>query len=213
MDQLLSLFPLHTVLFPGGTLPLHIFEERYKTMIGRCLAHKEPFGVVLIREGREVGGPAEAHEVGTTAIIVNALRFDDGQMFIAAEGRTRFRIRRLLQREPFLLAQVEMIEESATLDQQEKAAGLRELYERYRLAIAQATGAAQPLGDLPDDPVAMSFQISGLLQVPYSSKQQLLEAELETRIEALTVALADELRYLPPPTGTPAPIDRRWSLN
>ena len=213
MDRLLSLFPLHTVLFPGGTLPLHIFEERYKTMIGQCIANKEPFGVVLIREGHEVGGPAETHEVGTTAFVTNALRFDDGQMFIAAEGRARFRVQRMLQREPFSLAEVEMIEERVAIEQLAEAATLRELYERYRVAIAKATGAAQPLGELPDDPVALSFHLSGLLQVPHISKQELLEAELDTRIEALTLAIAEELRYLPSPSDGPAPTDRRWSLN
>ena len=66
----LPLFPLHTVLFPEATLALQIFEPRYREMIGRCLAHDEPFGVVLILDGEEVGGPAVPRKVGTEAAII-----------------------------------------------------------------------------------------------------------------------------------------------
>jgi Lon protease-like protein len=214
MDQLLALFPLQTVLFPGVMLPLNIFEERYKRMIGRCIALKEPFGVVLIREGFEVGGPAEPHEVGTTAVIKSALRFNDDQMFISAEGQTRFRIQQLIQQEPYLIASVETIDEEADVEHHAQASHLLKLYERYRAAIAHTAGPEQNLADLPRDPVDISFQLSAQLQVPYQSKQQLLEADLETRLEALIAALNDELRFLPQPTGAPPPqTERRWSLN
>ncbi len=66
----LPLFPLHSVLFPGVALPLHIFEERYRRMVARCVERGEPFGVVMIRNGREVGGgDVTLADVGTTAII------------------------------------------------------------------------------------------------------------------------------------------------
>jgi Lon protease-like protein len=65
----LPIFPLNVVLFPGMPLPLHIFEERYKSMINRCIQAGHAFGVVLIREGQEVGPPARPHDVGTTAVI------------------------------------------------------------------------------------------------------------------------------------------------
>jgi hypothetical protein len=213
MDQMLALFPLNTVLFPGGTLPLHIFEERYKQMIGRCISLKEPFGVVLIREGVEVGGQAEPYDIGTTAKITNALRLDNGQMFIAAEGALRFRIREKLQTEPYIIAAIEMLDEPVGLDHRAQAEQLHQLYERYRRAVTFTAGANHDLPDLPDDPQAVSFQLSAQLQVPNFSKQQLLEAELETRLEALIEALADELRYLPEPSDTPPSSDRRWSLN
>jgi Lon protease-like protein len=213
MDRILSLFPLHTVLFPGGMLPLHIFEERYKRMIRRCINLHEPFGVVLIRDGFEVGGSALPYDVGTTAAIKGAVRFDNGQMFISAEGQARFRIRQTLQEEPYLIALVELIEEAADDDHRVQAGYLLQLYDRYRAAMASATGLPPALVDLPGDPVALSFQLSGLLQVPHPSKQELLEAELETRLEALIAALADELRFLPPPAATPRRADWRWSLN
>ena len=65
----LPLFPLNTVLFPGMVLPLHIFEERYKLMINHCLEEERPFGVLLIREGKEVGSGAVPYQVGTTTMI------------------------------------------------------------------------------------------------------------------------------------------------
>lgn len=213
MDQLLALFPLNTVLFPGASLPLHIFEERYKQMIGRCIKLKEPFGVVLIREGEPEGEPAEPHDVGTTAFITNTLPADDGRMYIVAEGRQRFRIRQVIQTKPYLLADVEYLADDVGVEQQAQAERLHTLYENYSDAMTRATGVAQYLSDLPTDPLAISFQLSALIQVPYLSKQQLLEADLETRLEALTAALDDELRYLPPPSKTPPPLGNRWSLN
>jgi Lon protease-like protein len=65
----LRLFPLQTVLFPGMRMPLHIFEERYKLMIRECIEQDAPFGVLLIRDGAEVGAGAVPHNVGTTARI------------------------------------------------------------------------------------------------------------------------------------------------
>jgi Lon protease-like protein len=213
MEQLLALFPLHTVLFPGSTASLQIHEERYKQMIGRCMAMKEPFGIVLIREGEEVCEPAEPYEVGTTATITTGVRFNDGNLLIAVEGGARFRILHTIQTRPYILASVELIEDEVTIEQRTDAERLRKLYERYRQSIALATGVVQPLDDLPPDPVAMSFHLSALLQVPYLSKQQLLEAELDTRLEALLAALAEELRYLPPPSDTSIPTGNRWSVN
>src|SRR5437667_12828417 len=75
----LPLFPLNTVLFPTAPLTLHIFEERYKDMVSRCIAEDIPFGVVLIREGREVGAPSLPFEVGTTAQSVSVAQLVHGR--------------------------------------------------------------------------------------------------------------------------------------
>jgi Lon protease-like protein len=109
----LPLFPLHAVLFPGVALPLHIFEERYRSMVGRCIAAGEPFGVVLIRDGREVGdAPVSLAQVGTTAIIRQAGRYPDGRMDIVTVGGRRFRIDELHEdREPYLVGEVEILDE------------------------------------------------------------------------------------------------------
>lgn len=85
------LFPLNTVLFPGGPLPLRIFEPRYVDMISNCLKSDSPFGVLLIRDGSEAG-PATTHEVGTLARIVDWYQGSDGLLGITAVGERRFRL-------------------------------------------------------------------------------------------------------------------------
>ena len=89
----LPLFPLHTVLCPGVALPLQVFEDRYKAMVDRCLAERSPFGVVLIREGREVGpGELAVAAVGTVAEIREATRYRDGRYDLLTLGTQRFRL-------------------------------------------------------------------------------------------------------------------------
>ena len=85
------LFPLNTVLFPGGPLPLRIFEPRYLQMVSECLRNDSPFGVLLIREGRE-SGPATTHAVGTLARITDWYQGSDGLLGITALGEKRFRL-------------------------------------------------------------------------------------------------------------------------
>ncbi len=110
----LPLFPLHTVLAPGIVLPLHVFEERYRVMVRRCIDAKAPFGVVLIREGREVappdGGAAELAiaGVGTFAEIREASRYADGRWDLLVVGTGRFSVREIAaDAEPYLVAEVD----------------------------------------------------------------------------------------------------------
>lgn len=107
------LFPLHTVLCPGIVLPLHIFESRYQLMTRRCLDAKTPFGVVLIRDGREVGeGPLTLAGVGTFARIREATELPDGRFDLLTVGEGRFRIAEVtVGREPYLVAKVTPIDE------------------------------------------------------------------------------------------------------
>src|SRR2546422_11144758 len=91
----LPLFPLHVVLFPGLPLPLHIFEPRYRLMVGRCLEASSAFGVVLIRAGREVGEPATPYSVGTTAQIVRHERLADRRLNLLCVRRPRLRLPQL----------------------------------------------------------------------------------------------------------------------
>src|SRR5438105_13321345 len=92
-ERVLPLFPLEqVVLFPGMSLPLRIFEERYKVMIGACQVTDQLFGVVLIRSGSEVGVPAEPERVGCTARMVRVGRLPDGPMTILTVGEQRFRL-------------------------------------------------------------------------------------------------------------------------
>ncbi|MCI0849057.1 MAG: LON peptidase substrate-binding domain-containing protein, partial [Chloroflexi bacterium] len=85
----LPLFPLNLVLFPGMDLPLHIFEQRYRDMIGECLDKDAPFGVVLIKEGVEVGDPADPERIGTSTRILSSEILDQGRMNILTRGERR----------------------------------------------------------------------------------------------------------------------------
>src|SRR5438045_1104634 len=109
----LPLFPLHSVLCPGVAMPLHIFEERYRLMIGRCIERREPFGVVLIRDGRESGVLTnKIAGVGTTAVIRQAGRYPDGRLDIVTVGGKRFRIKSVdATREPYLVGDVTWLAE------------------------------------------------------------------------------------------------------
>jgi Lon protease-like protein len=105
----IPLFPLHQVLCPGIVLPLHIFEDRYRAMTRRCLDSGEPFGVVLIRDGAEIGtkGVATLAGVGAFAEIREAGRYPDGRYDLLAAATGRFAIDSVdAQREPYLVAEV-----------------------------------------------------------------------------------------------------------
>ncbi len=109
----LPLFPLHTVLCPGVALPLHVFEPRYRALVAHCLEADSPFGVVLIKDGREVGpGPTSIATVGTVAEIREAGKFSDGRYELLVVGVRRFRIESVtVGREPYLVGNVEQIED------------------------------------------------------------------------------------------------------
>ncbi len=109
----IPLFPLHTVLCPGIALPLHVFEPRYRLLTERCVEQRRPFGIVLIREGREVGGDEVAIAgVGTLAEIREVTRLPDGRYDLLVVGTGRFVIERVdAEREPYLVADVTPLEE------------------------------------------------------------------------------------------------------
>ncbi len=109
----LPLFPLNTVLCPGIALPLHIFEDRYRALVRHCIDTTSPFGVVLIREGREVGtGAISFTGIGTVAEIRDAGRYEDGRYDLLIVGTRRFEIQKVLgARRPYLVADVELLDE------------------------------------------------------------------------------------------------------
>jgi Lon protease-like protein len=109
----IPLFPLRSVLCPGVALPLHIFEERYRLMVDRCIERGEPFGVVLLRNGSEVG-PARGQvaAVGTTAAIRRAGTYPDGRLDILTVGQQRFRLEGVDNvSEPYLVGRVSLLDE------------------------------------------------------------------------------------------------------
>ena len=173
----LPLFPLNTVLFPGGTLPLHIFEERYKLMMGECIEQHSTFGVVLIKSGAEVGGPAEPHAVGTTARISRVQELDGGRLNLVAVGVGRFRILNLTQSQPYMRGEVEMLEDADT-DASSSAAAAEEvskLYiDYYRLALALTSQWQERVG-VPERPGALADFVATRIDTESELKQRLLE--------------------------------------
>jgi Lon protease-like protein len=188
-DQALPLFPLHTVLFPGGALPLHIFEPRYRLMISRCLETENPFGAILIRKGTEVGAPATPYTVGTLARIVQHQRLDDGRMQLVCVGAERFRILELLHDEPYQTALVEPLAE-------EPEEPPSQIAERVRAAVDRfLTSTDRPSLCLPGDPTALSFALSGGVALPLDQAQALLElTSTSARLRSLLEILERETR-------------------
>ncbi|MBI4213683.1 MAG: LON peptidase substrate-binding domain-containing protein [Chloroflexi bacterium] len=180
MPEALPLFPLNVVLFPGMLLPLHIFEPRYREMIGLCSAERRSFGVALIKEGQEVGTPATPYEIGTTAQIVELDRLDDGRMNIITMGARRFRlVDYSKQKQAYLMGDVEYLEDrpsppDVAKDLSLQVAGLAQHY----VAICQTVSGQRlvPL-DIPPAPDAISFVVGSRLQIRNTERQDILESE------------------------------------
>ncbi|MDY6942918.1 MAG: LON peptidase substrate-binding domain-containing protein [Pseudomonadota bacterium] len=106
----IPLFPLNTVLFPGGELPLRIFEPRYLSMVAHCVREETCFGIVLIESGREVGGEARTHAIGTLARIVDWCPLPGNMLGISVRGEQRFRIlAQHVQRDYLQVAEVSVL--------------------------------------------------------------------------------------------------------
>jgi uncharacterized protein len=177
MSEPLPLFPLQTVLFPGMFLPLHIFEDRYQIMIRHCLATESAFGVALIRSGREVGGPAVPHPVGTTARIIRLDELEDGRLNLVALGEERFRIRELRTDLPYLQALTEPVHDS-DLDDPDLPQLARETGAEFKRYIAMLLSFANRWivdFDMPAEPDVLSHYVATRLNVLPARKQRLVE--------------------------------------
>lgn len=179
----LRLFPLNLTLFPGMTLPLRIFEERYKLMIGECLESDEPFGVVLIREGPEVGGPANPYNVGTTARITRFEKLELGRINLETVGERRFRIVGTVHERPYLKGKVEYFSEDLGQMGEEVVEQARELFGEYIRGLATLRGDWIRETDVQQDPAKLSYAIAQYLELPARARQRLLE--LDPAIERL----------------------------
>jgi Lon protease-like protein len=207
----LPLFPLNTVLFPGMALPLRVFEPRYLRMVQDCLdgdyASGMPvFGVVLIREGEEVGEPAVPHEIGTTARIVAAEQGEEGVLHLTTVGEERFILHDVSEDLPYLVGEVEPF----PLEQGEgvRVAPLFDLdamlLTAYLELLSEVHSVEIQLQQTPDDAETMAYLVAALLQVDLPIKQELLSivdlptllqremALLRNDISALTVMLRGE---------------------
>jgi len=175
LPPLIPLFPLDVVLFPGTPLPLHIFEPRYKEMIGECLAQHRTFGVVRALEQ----GLAE---VGCTAEIVTVVKeYPDGRLDLVTEGRKRFELLAVNQERSFLQAEVLMIDDEPGAPPPEDTSRAIQLHSEL-LAIA---GAKQDLSAA--DPTVLSFYLAGSLPLDLDFKQKLLALRSETERLSLLI--------------------------
>lgn len=207
MTDRIPLFPLGTVLFPGLVLPLHIFEERYRRLIGDLLedpAHGptgEPrrFGVVAIKLGHEVGDGAarELETVGCTAEIQAVTSHEDGRYDVVTAGDRRFRIDGIDRSRPYLQAEVTMLPDEAGPQAELLVDHVSALFRGYCERLAQGGADIALPDELPTDPVRLSFLVGAAMILDHRDKQTLLEAEnAAARLEIERELLRRENRLL-----------------
>jgi Lon protease-like protein len=192
----LPLFPLKTVLFPYASLHLHVFEDRYREMVRSCVEYDRPFGIVLIREGEEIGETAEPYLVGTAVRIVKVRTHDDGRMDLQVQGERRFRIRRLAEDRPYLVGLVEPVIELEGEESARAHALVSRAREGFQMLIEGLI--ARPNFSIqvrfPTDPVVLSFTIANILPMENLTKQRLLETtDTLERIAGLIPILENHL--------------------
>ncbi len=172
----IALFPLNIVLFPDGPLPLRIFETRYIDMVRRCMREGRGFGVVLIREGREVGGAqTDIYGVGTMAEITDFHQLEDGLLGLSCVGRQRFRIRaRSRQPDGLHLAEVQWLDAEPTVQVPARHARLAELLHTVLPQLGEV------YTDIPmrlDDAAWVGHRLAEILPIPLPDKQSYLEID------------------------------------
>jgi Lon protease-like protein len=182
-ENLLPLFPLEIVLLPEEPLPLHIFEDRYKSMIGECLQAQaegkgqQEFGVVLL-QGQAMSA------VGCTARIINLMRqYEDGRMDILTVGKRRFEVMLTNEERPYLQGAVAYFEDEGPDSPSDEAADLA--IDRFREAMRKLRHAAEMPVHLPRPYRYLSFRIAAALPLDLEFKQQLLT--LRNEPERLTL--------------------------
>ncbi len=193
----IPLFPLRTVLFPGMPLPLRVFEERYRVMVRELLAAGGRFGVMLIREGEEVGGGAVPHSVGTTAVIEQCEEVGGGRFVLNARGERRFHLRRMLPPRPYPYGEVELIDTDYRGDEARLNRALETVKATFpvyfRLALSLTDQWARGL-KLPADAHDLVDFLAPWLQVDEEIKQRMLETEAASdRVGYLAEVLDDLL--------------------
>ncbi len=170
------------MLFPDGPLPLRIFETRYVDMVGRCMRESQGFGVVLIREGQEVG-PAETFDVGTMAKIVDFHQLSDGLLGLSCVGEQRFRIvSRSRQPDGLNLAGVESIDPEPQVPVPERHARLSEL---LKTVLPQLGGVYADIDMRLEDAAWVGHRLAEILPIELAEKQRCLE--FDDPIERLDV--------------------------
>lgn len=175
LPGVIPIFPLRTVLFPDGVLPLRVFEARYMDMTARCMRNGSVFGVCLIAEGNEVGQPAEPHEVGTSARIVSWDMAQPGLLHLVTQGERRFRILSTeVTPDKLLMAQVEWLPENPP---EPFPTGFNPLLALLQVMIEDIGLEHFPLPHRFDDAEWVGMRLSTVLPMPDEIRQQLLELD------------------------------------
>jgi Lon protease-like protein len=180
MTVRLPIFPLHTVLFPGDLLPLHIFEPRYRLMLSRWGTSEPCFGVVLTRRGSEVGDHPEIHATGTSAINVEQVTLPDGRSNILVRGARRFRVLDHDWDESYIMATIDWLDPENALPPEKELAHrvqrIQRLLALYLKAFNRATGQQTTLRTFDEHPVEFAYSVASTLPMPVEARQRLLEA-------------------------------------
>jgi len=212
MSEMLPLFPLGTVLYPGLVLPLHIFEHRYRQLVRDLLDGPKParFGVIAIRKGRETGvdGVSALHEVGCVATLRQVTEHDDGRFDVVTSGAERFRLLELDDSRPYLLGHVELLADDLgdEVAAATAAEDVRRAFRTYLEALAARGVADISVRDLPDDPVLLSYLVAASMIIDLIDGQRLLaEPDAVRRLAAERALLSTEIAMLRSLSSAPAP--------
>lgn len=224
MRRQLPVFPLNTVVFPGVTLPLHVFEDRYRALVHHLLTIAEKpdrvFGIVAIREGYEVGthGVQSVHRVGCLVQMTSVEPHADGRFDIEVVGRQRLRLDGLDTSGAFLLGDVETVEEPSDTSPAalEEAERTRETFEEYRRRLSEMRGSDVLDGEMPRDPEYLSYSLAATCLLTLAERQSLLESPTAAeRLIMLRHLLTEEMRAMQAIPSLPATEVARtsWSPN
>ena len=215
------MFPLNSVVFPGVTVPLHVFEDRYRALMHHLLRIEDPadrlFGSVAIREGYEVGdhGAQSLFRVGVRLQLAEAEALPDGTFDIVAIGRDRIRLDRLDTTGPFPAGEVATMPPAESPVDRAVIQQALALFTAYRAAVTPYRGDPHP-GDLPRDPTYLSWTLAAVAPLAMPDRQALLESDDTTgRLLMLSELLRSELRAMNAIPSLPATevARTRWSPN
>ncbi|MCF6377356.1 LON peptidase substrate-binding domain-containing protein [Nocardioides KLBMP 9356] len=221
MSDQLPMFPLSTVVFPGMSVPLHVFEDRYRMLVRHLMEVDDPaeriFGTVAIREGYEVGehGAQSVYRVGCVLQLTEVDRNDDGTFDIVAVARERLMLEEMQRGSEFPQGVVAVLPEPQVDVPDEVLDKARATFTAFRAAMTELQG--DPFsGTLPRDPDYLAWTLSALTPLPMAERQSLLEADDATeRLELVTRLLTEELRAINVIPSLPATQVARtaWSPN
>lgn len=225
MSEVLPLFPLSTVLFPGMRLPLHLFEERYRLLVAHLQAQPEPrrFGVIAIRQGREVGesGVRALYDVGCVAAVRQIVPHADGRFDLATVGTERFRLLRLDDSQPYFQGEVEFLPDEVSPGPADSGTGpadkgpaalaaatsrVQAGFRAYLNALADRGGGVISVADLPDEPLLLSYVVGAAMIIDLPERQSLLAAPSALdRLRLERSLLTRETEMVRVTTSRPAP--------